>query len=117
MKFKVQSSKFKVLAMLSILPLVPNIFGQSISTNKTFMVGTNNVLPPNETNFFQVNSNLLGQVIVPQPPAIAWITEQLDTPGIYVDSVFGNDSNSGGQGQPLQHLHAVTALLGANSTV
>jgi hypothetical protein len=30
-----------------------------VSTNKAFFLGTNNCLPPNETNFFAVNSNLL----------------------------------------------------------
>ncbi|HEV7926753.1 MAG TPA: hypothetical protein VGR14_15445, partial [Verrucomicrobiae bacterium] len=31
----------------------------SVSTNKSFMLGTNNALPPDVTNFFSVNSNLL----------------------------------------------------------
>ena len=39
--------------------------GGSISTNKTFVVNTDNVLPPNETNFFAVNSNLLNQAVAP----------------------------------------------------
>jgi len=115
MKFKIQNSKIKVLAMLSILP---NLFGAGVSTNKTFLVETNNVLPPNGTNFFQVNLDLLdaaifpGGVVAPAPFAVAL----LYPPGIYVDSVLGNDSNLGTQASPLQHLYAVTAALGANST-
>ncbi len=37
-----------------------------ISSNKLFVLGTNNVLPPNETNFFNANSNLLNAAIAPQ---------------------------------------------------
>src|ERR1700677_1243540 len=45
--------------------------GASVSTNKTLMLNnwtggyTNNVLPPDATNFFVVNSNLLNQAIGP----------------------------------------------------
>jgi hypothetical protein len=41
---------------------VVNICAQ-VSTNKMLVVNTNNVLPPNETNFFAVNSNLLNQSV------------------------------------------------------
>jgi hypothetical protein len=49
---------------LFILPflafgLQPSAFGSGVSTNKAFMLETNNVIPPNATNFFVVNSNLL----------------------------------------------------------
>lgn len=37
--------------------------GASVSTNKVFVVNTNNTLPPNETNFFAANSNLLNQAV------------------------------------------------------
>jgi len=120
MKFKVQNSKFKVLAVLSILCILPNLSGAGISTNKSFVVETNNVLPPNETDFFEVNLGLLDEAITSGAGGIGsedWIVAQLNPPGIYVDSVFGNDTNSGAETGPLQHLYAVTAALGANSTV
>jgi hypothetical protein len=71
MKFKVQSSKFKVALpaanritarrslALPFLILTLSAQAAGVSTNKFMVVGANNVLPPNETNFFQVNSNLL----------------------------------------------------------
>ena len=34
-----------------------------VSTNKVMVIGTNNTLPPNETNFFVINSNLLNQSV------------------------------------------------------
>jgi hypothetical protein len=46
-----------------------------------------------------------------------WIVSQLNAPGLYVDSVLGNDANPGTEASPLQHLYAVTATLGANSTI
>jgi hypothetical protein len=45
--------------------LSPRAQGQSISSNKLFTIGTNNVLRPGETNFFVVNSNLLNQAVAP----------------------------------------------------
>jgi hypothetical protein len=120
MKFKVQSSRFKVLAILSILIILPKVFAAGISTNKTFVVETNNVLPPNETDFFEVNLGLLEEAIAPGGGVAGsedWIVSQLNPPGIYVDSVMGNDTNTGTEASPLQHLYAVTAALGANSTI
>src|SRR5271168_3953085 len=120
MKFKVQSLRFKVLAILSILSILPKLYGAGISTNKTFVVETNNVLTPNETNFFEVNLGLLEEAVAPGGGVIGsedWVASQLNPPGIYVDSVLGNDSNPGTEASPLQHLYAVTTALGANSTV
>ncbi|MGA2749131.1 MAG: hypothetical protein ABSG59_10170 [Verrucomicrobiota bacterium] len=39
-------------------------FGAPVSTNKTFILSTNNVLPPNETNFFSTNVVLLEQALL-----------------------------------------------------
>ena len=53
-----------------------NAFPQSsISTNKTFMLNdglgstTNNALPPSDSNFFVINSNLLNQAVSPNSSA------------------------------------------------
>jgi hypothetical protein len=105
---------------LSSFYILHSAFAAGISTNKTFMVETNNALSPNETNFFEVNLGLLDEAIVPGGGVLGsedWVVSQLNLPGIYVDSVLGNDTNSGTEASPLQHLHAVTAALGANSTV
>jgi hypothetical protein len=51
-----RTSAFTLLA-LSIVNCQLSI--AQLSSNKTFVLGTNNVLRPNETNFFAVNSNLL----------------------------------------------------------
>jgi hypothetical protein len=119
MKFKVPSSKFKVLAILTLLSVLPNICRAGVSTNKTFVVETNNVLPSNETDFFEVNLGLLDEAVYPGgvTASEAWAVALLYPPGIYVDSVLGSDTNSGTQASPLQHLYAVTAALGAGSTV
>ena len=66
--FQLQIFNFSLL--LSLLAFSAS--GQS--TNKTFMVGTNNVLPPNETNFFQVNSNLLNAAVAPSSGSGGGIT-------------------------------------------
>jgi len=64
MKSKLQISKVNVLAVLSALSITA-CAGAGVSTNKTFMLETNNILPPNETNFFEVNLGLLGAAIAP----------------------------------------------------
>jgi hypothetical protein len=119
MKFHIQSLKFKVLATVCALSLMPVAFA-AVSTNKTFMLQTNNVLTPNESNFFQVNLALLDAALVPGGGVLGsedWVVSQLNAPGIYVDSVLGNDANPGTEASPLQHLYAVTAALGVNSTI
>jgi hypothetical protein len=108
------------LAILSVLFILSKLFGAGISTNKTFVVETNNALPPNETNFFEVNLGLLDEAIGFSAGGLAsedWLVSQLNPPGIYVDAVSGNDSNLGTESSPLQHLYAMTANLGVNSTV
>src|SRR5208282_4841867 len=83
-------------------------------------VESNNALSANETNFFEVNLALLDEAIAPGGGVLGsedWIVSQLNPAGIYVDSVFGNDTNAGTEVSPSQHLYAVTAALGVNSTV
>jgi len=118
--------KRKIFTTLCLLSLLADAFASSVSTNKTFMLNdgtggtTDNALPPNETNFFNANYGWLDMAAIPPGGVFGseeWIVSQLDPPGIYVDSVLGSDSNPGTETLPLQHLAAVTALLGGNSTV
>jgi hypothetical protein len=50
-----------------------------IGTNKMLVVNTNNVLPPNETNFFAVNSNLLNQSVASSGGGGGGGAERLDS--------------------------------------
>jgi pectate lyase len=57
-------NKLKLYFILLLINLcVPSSRGAGISTNKFFVLEDNNILPPNETNFFAVNSNLLNASI------------------------------------------------------
>jgi lysophospholipase L1-like esterase len=40
-----------------------------------------------------------------------WIAAALSPPGLYVDSIYGSDTNPGTVSAPLRHLAAVTAML------
>ena len=124
LKEEVRSKKAEIMLAFGIFVSSfyspPSSFASGISINKTFMVETNNALSTNETNFFEVNLGLLDEAIAPGGGVLGsedWVVSQLNPPGIYVDSVFGNDANAGTEASPLQHLYAVTAALGANSTI
>ncbi len=76
----VASVKWSVIRLMLLLllttnhsPLTTGLQGQ-VSTNKVFVVGTNNVLPPNEANFFQINSNLLNAAVAPSSGSGGGIT-------------------------------------------
>jgi hypothetical protein len=73
-----------------------------VSTNKTFMLNngtsgtTNNVLPPNETNFFVVNSNLLNAAVTPNGGSggaaqTPWSQNINGNGNILSNAVFNND--------------------------
>jgi hypothetical protein len=59
LRLKAQISLFLAFSLYTLAFLsTPSAFA-AISTNKFFVLETNNVIPPDETNFFAVNSNLL----------------------------------------------------------